>query len=295
VEDLVALIKGLAELRGRNVEWAERAVRQAATLTAREALEKSVIDVVANDIPELLDQIDGRTVKLAAGEHTIKSKGAVIEYGEPGWVTRFLMVITDPNVAFILMTLGMYGLIFELSNPGAIFPGLLGAICLVVGLYALSVLPVNIAGAALIALGVGLMAAEAFTPGLGVLGIGGLFAFALGAMFLFDTDVPEFRIDLPVVIGVTAVTGGFLLFVLGYALTAQRRPVITGREQLIGRKATVTEWTGAAGFVHVEGERWQARAEETLAPGEEVIVQAVEGLVLRVRRSNPHDNKEQHA
>ncbi len=265
VNDLVALIKGLADLRGRNVEWAERAVRQAETLTAREALDKNVVDVVANDLPDLLSQIDGRKVKLGTNEHTIKTKGAAIEYGEIGWTTRLLMIITDPNVAFLLMTLGMWGLILEMSHPGAVFPGLFGAICLILGLYALSILPVSVSGAALMLLGIALMVAEVFTPGFGVLGLGGLVAFALGALFLFDTEVPEFRVAWPVVVTATAATGAFLLVVVGYALNIQRRPVVSGREALIGQKALVTEWQGTHGFVHVEGQRWQAHAREQLS------------------------------
>lgn len=292
VNDLVALIKGLAELRGRNVEWAERAVRQAETLTAREALDKTVIDVVANDIPDLLSKIDGRTVKLGATEHTIKTKGAAIEYGEIGWTTRLLMIITDPNVAFLLMTLGMWGLILEMSHPGAVFPGLFGAICLILGLYALSVLPVSVSGAALLVLGIALMVAEVFTPGFGAFGVGGLIAFALGALFLFDTKVPEFRVAWPVVATVTAATGTFLLLVMGYALGIQRRPVVSGRESLIGQKALVIEWQGTRGFVHVEGERWQAHAKEPLEPGAEVYVQGIEGLDLRVGPAPPSQMKE---
>lgn len=292
VNDLVALIKSLAELRGRNAEWAERAVRRAETLTAREALEQNVADVVAADIPDLLSQIDGRKVKLGALDHTIKTAGAVTEYGEIGWTTRLLMIITDPNVAFLLMTLGMWGLILEMSHPGAVFPGLFGAICLILGLYALSVLPVNVSGAALLLLGIGLMVAEVFNPGFGAFGVGGLVAFALGALFLFDTQVPEFRIAWPVILGVTAATGGFLLFIVAYALRIQRRPAVTGAEYLIGRKAVVMEWQGTRGFVHVEGERWQAHAKEPLEPGTEVYVQGIEGLDLLVGPTPPSQEKE---
>jgi membrane-bound serine protease (ClpP class) len=295
VNDLVALIKGLADLRGRNAEWAERAVRHAESLTASEALDKSVIDIVADDVPDLLAKIDGRKVKLGSVEHTIKTKDATIEYGEIGWATRLLMIITDPNVAFLLMTLGMWGLILEMSHPGAVFPGLFGAICLILGLYALSVLPVSISGAALLILGIGLMLGEVFTPGFGALGVGGIVAFALGALFLFDTDVPEFRVAWPVVLSVTAATGGFLLFVVAYALRIQRRPAVTGAENLIGRKAIVTEWDGHRGFVHVEGERWQAFAREPLEPGREVYVQGLEGLALRVGPTLPAHKKEQRS
>lgn len=286
VNDLVALIKSLAELRGRNVEWGERAVREAATLTASEALKDNVIDLVAPDLDTLLSAADGRSVRTDGEALTLATANARIEHVEIGWASRFLMLITDPNIAFILMTLGMYGLIFELSNPGSILPGVLGTLCLIVALYGLSVLPVNVTGAALIGLGVALMLIEAVTPGFGVAGIGGIVSFALGATFLIDSSDPHFRLAPQTIFVVTAITAAFLVLVVGYALSAQGRGVITGRENILGRRAIVTEWNGGgAGFVQLDGERWQARSEEPLEPGSEVIVKGIDGLVLSIVRA----------
>lgn len=285
VNDLVALIKSLAELRGRDAEWGERAVRDAATLTASEALKSHVIDLVAPDLDALVAALDGREVKTAAGEATLKTAGAHVEHAPIPWATRFLMVITDPNIAFILMTLGMYGLIFELAHPGTVLPGLIGATCLVLGLYALSVLPVNVTGLALIALGIVLMLVEAVTPGFGAAGIGGLTSFALGATFLIDSNDPQFRLAPQTIIVVTAITGAFLILVIGYAVGAQRRRVTTGRESLIGRSARVSEWDGNAGFVELDGERWRALSDEPLEPGSDVVVKSIDGLVLSIARA----------
>jgi membrane-bound serine protease (ClpP class) len=282
VNDMVALIKSLAELRGRNADWAERAVRRAETLTAQEALAAKVIDLVAPDIPALLAAIDGRKVKLATGEVTLRTKGAHILEIETGWRMRLLQILTDPNIAFILMTLGMYGLIFELSSPGAVLPGILGLICLLIGLYGLSVLPVSATGLVLLGFGLLLILAEAFTPGLGILGFGGLLSFGLGAAFLYDSSLPEFRLAWPVIIGVTALTGGVLLLLMTMAVGAHRRPVVTGRENMIGAKASVLDWTGNAGFVQVQGERWQARGPKAFSPGETVVVTGLDGLTVLV-------------
>jgi membrane-bound serine protease (ClpP class) len=282
VNDLVALIKSLAEMRGRNAQWAEDAVRKAETLTAQEALKAHVVEILAPDLPALLAAADGRKVMLATGEVTLHTKNARVVEAETGWRTGLLRILTDPNIAFILMTIGMYGLIFELSNPGSIFPGILGTICLVIGLYALSVLPVSSAGLALLALGIGLIIAEAFVPGFGILGTGGLVSFGLGAAFLYDSALPAFRLAWPVIIGVTAATGGFLLWVVSAALGAHRRPVTTGREDMIGAKALVLDWNGLEGHVHLEGERWQARGAAAFAPGQTVAVTAIDGLVLSV-------------
>ena len=285
VNDLVALIKSLAELRGRDIDWGERAVREAATLTASEALKAHVIDLIAPDLDALVAALNGREVKTSAGEITLKTAGAHIEQAPVPWATRFLMVITDPNIAFILMTLGMYGLIFELAHPGTVLPGLIGATCLVLGLYALSVLPVNVTGLALIALGIILMLVEAINPGFGAAGIGGIISFALGATFLIDSNDPQFRLAPQTIIVVTAITGGFLILVIGYALGAQRRRVTTGRESLIGRTAQVSEWDGNAGFVELDGERWRALSDEPLEPGSDVVVKSIDGLVLSIARA----------
>ncbi len=294
VNDLVSLIRSLAELRGRNADWGEKAVREAATLTATQAVAEHVADLVADDLPALLDAVDGRIVKVQSKDVTLRTKGATVTPAKIGWTTRVLIVLTDPNIAFILMTLGMYGLIFELSNPGAVLPGLVGGICLLIGLYALSVLPLNFAGVALILFGILFMVGEAMVPGHGIAATSGLIAFALGALFLVNSNVPGLRISWQTVAGVTIVTGLFLCGVIGYALTAQRRRVTTGREDLIGRRALVLdgldpqEGHAREGFVRVEGERWHARSVDaaSLEPGAEVVVKGVDGLVLLVARES---------
>ena len=283
VNDLVAWIKSLAELRGRNAEWAEKSVREAASLPYSEALELGVIDVVATSVDDLLEQVDGRTVKVLEDDVVLVTAGAPVERWEMDWVTSLLILITNPNIAFIFMTLGTYGLFFELANPGSIFPGVIGAICLILGLYSLSVLPVNAAGVAFLILGITLLVAEAFSPSFGILGVGGLFAFAAGATLLFDTDSPEFELSWQVIAGTTAATGGFFFLVTVFVIGAMRRRVVTGVEDLIGQIGTIIEWDGNRGYVQVDGERWQAVCDDAVSIGDEVIVDSVEGLVLRIR------------
>ncbi len=286
VNDLVAWIKGLAELRGRNAEWAEKSVREAASLPYSEALELNVIDVVATSVEDLLEQIDGKTVQVGTEDVVLVTAGAAVERWEMDWVTNLLILITNPNIAFIFITLGTYGLFFELANPGSIFPGVIGAICLILGLYSLSVLPVNAAGVAFLILGVTLLIAEAFSPSFGIMGVGGLFAFAAGATLLFDTDSPQFQLSWQVIAGTTAATGAFFFLVTVYVVGAMRRRVVTGIEDLIGQTATIIEWDGGRGYVQVDGERWQAICDEDVTIGDEVIVDSVEGLVLRVRTNS---------
>ncbi len=283
VNDMVAWIKSLAELRGRNAEWAEKSVREAASLPYSEALELGVIDVVATSVDDLLEQIDGMTVKVVEDNIILVTAGAPVERWEIDWVTSLLILITNPNIAFIFMTLGTYGLFFELANPGSIFPGVIGAICLILGLYSLSVLPVNAAGVAFLILGITLLVAEAFSPSFGILGVGGLFAFAAGATLLFDTDSPEFELSWQVIAGTTAATGAFFFLVTVFVIGAMRRRVVTGIEDLIGQVGTIIEWDGNRGYVQVDGERWQAVCDDDVAIGDEIIVESVEGLVLRVR------------
>lgn len=282
VSDLAAYIRSLAELRGRNAEWAEQAVRQAASLTASEALEKGVIELIASDIPDLLNQADGRTVTLNGESRTLETDGLAIETFEPSWRIRLLSAITDPNIAFILMMIGVYGLIFEMANPGAVVPGVLGGICLLVGLYALSVLPLNYAGLGLILLGMGFMIAEAFLPSFGMLGIGGAVAFFIGATMLIDADAPGFALSWPVIIGTTACTGGVMLLVMTLAVRSQRRLVSTGRESMIGACGAVRSWSGNSGWVHIAGEEWRAEGPSLLATGQPVRVIDMRGLTLRV-------------
>jgi membrane-bound serine protease (ClpP class) len=283
--DAVAFIRSLAELRGRNAEWAEQAVREAATLSAQAALERKVIDVVARTPEELLAAIDGREVEIAGEPRRLRTGGAVVEPVEQSWLIRLLAVITNPNIAFMLMIVGLYGLVFEFSNPGVIAPGVIGALCLVLGLYALNMLPVDYTGLALMFLGIAFLIAEAFTPTV-VLGLGGLVAFLLGAAILIDTNQPEFQLSWAV-IGMAAATSiGLLTLTLGYVWRARHQPVRTGAPAMLGQPAEVLDWSGEVGHVLALGERWQARAAQALARGEHVEVAAVDGLTLVVRRTS---------
>lgn len=282
VNDAVAFIRSLAELRGRNAEWAERAVRQAASLSAKQALELGVINILANDIQDLLDQLDGRSVIISGKEQTLSTKNLRIEVFEPSFMTRLLGQLANPNVAFILMLIGVYGLIFEFANPGSIGPGVIGAICLVLGLYALNQLPLDYAGLALLLLGLGFMVAEAFTPTFGVLGIGGLIAFVIGAAFLIDTDVPAYQLSWSVIAATAALSGLLLTLLLGYVWRSQRRAVVTGAEHMVGDIAEVIDWADGEGHVWTAGERWQARGEGSFEPGQKVRIDRLDGLTLIV-------------
>ncbi len=289
LNDAVAYIRTLAQLRGRNADWAERAVRSGETLTADDALREKVIDVVATDLNDLLAKIDGRKVKAAAGEHVLVTKGATIVTLAPDWRDRILTVITDPSIAYLLLIIGFYGIIFEFWSPGFVAPGVIGAISLLLGLAALSVLPVNYAGLALILLGLGLMTAEHFTPGIGVLGIGGLVAFVAGSIFLFEPTEggDEFSVPLPL-IAVTSVTvAALFLFVLGSAFRARKAAIVSGVEDMIGAPAQVIDWAQQNGRVRFRGELWNARANAPLGPGDAVRVAAIDGLTLVVEPETP--------
>jgi membrane-bound serine protease (ClpP class) len=284
INDAVAHIRSLAELRGRNADWAERAVREAATLTASAALKERVIDLIAQDVDDLLVQIDGRTVKTPVGEVRLETKGSRVVELKPDWKMQIMQVISDPNVALILMMIGIYGILFEFWNPGAVAPGVIGGICLLVALAALSVLPVNYAGLALLILGIALMVAEAFMPSFGIVGLGGVVAFAIGALFLFDPDQSDIPIQVSweVVAGLTAISAVFFLGILGLAMRARSRPVMTGTEEMIGSAGEVVQWAGAKGRIRVRGEIWAAESALILAEGQKVRVTGRTGLVLAV-------------
>jgi membrane-bound serine protease (ClpP class) len=285
VNDAVAFIRSLAELRGRNVKWAEDAVRKAVSISAGEALKLGVIDIIADDVDNLLAAVDGFKVEIGKTEHTLATKGLTVKQVEPDTLTEILNIITDPNVALILMMIGVYGLIFEFATPGSIGPGVVGAVCLVLGLYALNQLPFNYAGLALLLIGIVCMIAEAFTPTFGILGVGGLVAFVLGAAFLFDSEVPAFRLSWTV-IGALAIASGLMLTVLlGYVWRAMRRPVAGGELGLVGRTAHVMDWSGTTGHVFVHGERWAAQSHEPLEVGQSVEVKRLDGLTLVVTAS----------
>lgn len=282
VNDAAAYLRSLADLRGRNADWAEKAVREGVSLTAQEALEAGVVDVIADDVEDLLVKVDGRSVNIGGTVRTLETRDAVVEQMAPGWQTRLLAVLTNPNVAFILMLVGIYGLIFEMANPGAVVPGVIGAISLVLGLYALNILPVNHAGLGLLLLGIAFMVAEAFVPSFGILGFGGIVAFVVGATMLFDTDTPAFTLSIWVIGSATAVTAVLLLIVVAYIVKTARRPVVTGLDQMIGSTGEVDDWSGHEGHVLVGGERWRATAERSFSPGAKVKVVQVDGLVVKV-------------
>lgn len=284
VNDAVAYIRGLAELRGRNADWAEKAVREAASLSAEAAVREKVVDFTATTVADLLKQANGRTVHAGQQEIVLDTAGLAVEDFVPDWRTRLLSVVTDPNIAVILMMIGIYGLIFEFLSPGSVAPGTIGGISLLLGLYALSVLPVSYAGIGLILLGIGLMVAEAHSPSFGVLGAGGSVSLVLGAAILFDTDTPGLQVSWSVLAALAVASFGFSLLVARLAFSSRRHAVVTGGEQMIGIAGKVDSWTGAAGYVIAHGERWQAVSTETLSRGEDVKVVGRNGLTLEVVR-----------
>lgn len=280
--DAAAYIRGLAQLRGRNAEWADKAVRESVSLSAQEALKLNVIDVIAADVPQLLQQLDGRKLTVAGGEKVLSTGTAEVIDMQPDWRHQLLGVITDPGIAYLLLVIGFYGLLLEFFSPGLVAPGVIGGISLLLGLFALQLLPVNYAGLALMALGIGLMVAEHFAPGFGLLGLGGLTAFAIGSVMLIDTDVPGYRIAWPLIAGMTALGAGLLLVVLRFALRARGRPVVSGREQLLGATGKVVVNPDGGQCAYVLGEVWQVRANAPLGRDELVRVVGVDGLVLAV-------------
>ncbi|WP_275627882.1 nodulation protein NfeD [Pseudomonas sp. 273] len=285
VNDAAAYIRGLAQLRGRNAEWAERAVREAVSLSAEEAVKQKVVELQAGDLDQLLRAIDGRKVQVAGQAVTLHSAGLAWVEHQADWRTRLLAVITDPSVALLLLMIGVYGLIFEFANPGLALPGVLGGICLLLGLYAMQLLPVNYAGVALIVLGLAFMAAEAFVPSYGSLGIGGIAAFVIGGLILLDTEAPGFGIPLGLILGVATVSALFIAGVLGVALKSRRRQVVSGAAGLVGSLATVdavADEDAHAGWVQLQGEQWQVRCARTLRAGQRVKVLARDGLRLEV-------------
>jgi len=282
VNDAAAYIRGLAQMRGRNAEWAERAVREAVSLSAGEALKMKVVDLLAEDVPDLLKRLDGRTLKAADRERVLQTAGAATVAFEQDWRTRFLSVITDPSVAYLLILLGIYALVFEFSNPGLVFPGVIGAICILVAAYAFHMLPVNYAGLALMLLGIGFMAGELFFPAYGSLGVGGAVAFVLGSVILIDTDVPGYGVPFALVLGVAAASAAFIFFAIGMMLKARKRPVVSGREELIGSTGEVLEDLESEGWARVHGETWRVRSSTPLKAGQRVRVATLKGLLLEV-------------
>jgi membrane-bound serine protease (ClpP class) len=267
--DAVAYIRGLAEMRKRNADWAERAVREGVSLSAQQALKLKVIDHLAADLPELLKKLG--------------KEGSPVVQVEVDWRTRLLGVITNPSIAYLLILVGIYALIFEFMNPGLLLPGVVGAICLLLALYAFHLLPVNYAGLALIVVGIGFMVAEAFLPAFGSLGIGGLIAFVIGSVILIDdTNLPGFEIPYALIAGLAVASAAFLFFVVGMAVRNRKRPVVSGREYLIGAAAEALEDFDAEGWARVQGETWRVRSKAPVRRGERLKVRSIEGLVLNV-------------
>lgn len=281
ISDASAYMRSLAQMHGRNADWAEQAVREAVSLSASEALKLKVIEYIAKDLKDLLQQLDGKQIKVAAGERGLSTKDAAVVEFAPDWRVRLLAVITNPNIALILMMLGIYGLFFEFSNPGLGAPGIIGAICLLLGLYALQLLPVNYAGAALILLGIGCMVAEAYLATFGVLGIGGIAAFVAGAIILIDTDMPAFGVSTPLIVAIAASSALIIAGIGSMALRSRRQPVVSGAE-LIGSTGEIVEARGNEGWARIQGEHWRVRSLTPLRPGQQVQVTARADLVLEV-------------
>ena len=282
VNDAAAYIRGLAQLRGRNAEWAERAVREAVSLSSVEALKLHVIDYVAVDINDLARQLDGKSVRTLGVDKTLATKDAPTLRYDADWRTNFLGVITNPSIALILMMIGVYGLLFEFAQPGMVAPGVIGALCLLIGLFALQMLPINYAGLGLIGLGIGFMVAEAFLPSFGALGIGGVIALVIGTVILLDTDTPGYGIPLSLVIAIAVLSLAFVAGVSALALRARRRAVVSGTETLIGASGVVVDASGTETWARIHGELWQVRGASRLASAQRVKVTGMDGLTLDV-------------
>jgi membrane-bound serine protease (ClpP class) len=282
MNDAVSYIRGLADRYGRNADWAESAVTEAATLTAAEALEQNVIDFVAADREELLTLIHGHEIEIAGKTRVLSTRDADIEVFKPNWRIRLLTVISNPEIVLLLGLIGLYGLMYEGWNPGSIVPGVVGAICLLLAAYALQVLPVNYAGLGLIIVGIALMVAEAFAPSFGALGLGGTVAFVFGSIIMFDSGVPGFGISYVFVIGLGLLFAILLIWLISFLLRLRRRGAVSGRESIVGATATAMEDFADAGMVWLEGEAWHARSRDPVKKDEQLIVTRLDGLTLDV-------------
>ena len=290
VNDAAAYIRSLAELRGRNAEWAEQAVREGVSLSSEQALEAGVIDIIARDIPDLLQQVNGTTVSVQNEDRTLRTDGLIVAAIEPDWRNELLAIITNPNIAYILMLLGIYGLFFELANPGYVLPGVIGGISILLALYALQVLPVNYAGLGLMLLGIALIVGELFMPSFGILGIGGVSAFVLGSVLLFDRDSGHLAVSMPLIIAVSALSAGFFLIVIRSLYAARRRPVVAGAEELIGATGTIAADFSGSGIIHIHGEQWNAQAATPMHGGDSARVTGRDGLTLLVEPIPPTED-----
>jgi membrane-bound serine protease (ClpP class) len=295
LNDAVSYIRSLAERYGRNEDWAEKAVRDADTLTAHEALEQNVIEFVADDRAELLRLIDGYEIEIGGKTVTLATTTAVIEAYEPSWRIKILSTIANPEIVLLIGLIGLYGIMYEGWNPGAILPGVVGVICLLLAAYALQLLPVNYAGLVLIIVGIALMVAEAFAPSFGALGFGGVVAFAFGAIMMFDSDVPGFGISIKFVLGLAIAFALAIIWLIGYLLKLRRRGAVSGRDSIIGGIGTALYNFTGEGKVWLEGESWTAHSDIAVAKGQQVSVRQLNGLVLEVEpitESNAGDKRD---
>jgi membrane-bound serine protease (ClpP class) len=286
LNDAIAYIRGLAERHGRNADWAEEAVRNAATLTAREALEQNVIEFIAEDHAELLEMIDGHEVQVDGETVAMETSSVVIEEYEASWRIKILSAVANPEIVLILGMIGLYGLMYEGWNPGAIIPGVVGIICLLLAAYGLQVLPVNYAGLALIIVGLALMTAEAFAPSFGALGLGGIAAFVFGAIMMFDSGIPGFGISLTFVISVAVLAALFVIWLVSFVLKLRRRGAVSGAESIIGGIGTAMSDFSGDGKIWLEGEAWAARSRKPVAKDQEVVVTNMVGLTLEIEPKN---------
>jgi len=282
MNDAVSYIRSLAERHGRNADWAEKAVTEAATLTAAQALEQNVIEFIAADRDELLQLLHGHEVEIAGETRALDTKDAEVQAYEANWRIRLLGIISNPEIVLLLGLIGVYGLMYEGWNPGAIVPGVVGVICLLLAAYALQVLPVNYAGLALIFLGIALMVAEAYAPSFGALGIGGIAAFIFGTIMMFDSGIPGFGISLTFVFGLALVFALLIIWMLSYLVKLRRRGAVSGKESIVGGIATAMEDFSGDGMIWLEGESWHARSKVPILKNQEVVVRAMDGLVLDV-------------
>jgi len=288
LNDAVAYIRSLAERHDRNADWAEKAVRDAATLTAREALEQNVIDFVVEDRAELLRVIDGVKVEINSEIVTLATDNVVIEDYEPNWRIKILSAIANPETVLLLGLIGLYGLMYEGWNPGAIVPGVVGVICLLLAAYGLQVLPVNYAGLALIIVGLALMTAEAFAPSFGALGLGGIAAFVFGAIMMFDSGIPGFGISITFVVTIAAVFALLFIWLISYLLKLRKRGAVSGKESIISGIGTAMQAFSGDGKVWLEGEAWSAKSNVAIEKDQQVVVRALDGLTLEVEPVTEH-------
>ncbi len=278
-------------MHGRNAQWAEQAVRNASSLSETEALKLNVIDLVATDVNNLFQQLQGRKINISGKELILNTENIELQRIKPDWRSQFLAVITNPSMAYILLMIGIYGLVLEFSHPGSVVPGTVGGICFLLALYALQLLPVNYAGKGLILFGVTLMIVEAFMPTFGILGLGGVIAFVIGSVILIDTDMPGFGIDLGLVAGFALSSAAFFIIALGLILKARLNPIVSGKEQMLGSIGIVLDDFTGTGRVRIHSENWQAICDQPLHKNEKVIVTAIEGLLLQVIPLKNKENK----